>query len=136
MEIKLGDRVFAIPDECPLDSPKRSALRNDFRRHGPESFLTSRKLALYAGCVFEDLLVEGVVVVVVVVVEPVHPPGAGEDSHYSAEAINPGETPPAPEAELRQCLQNTSSEEALRAQEFGADTSPEEVLSQVGETQI
>ncbi len=63
MEIKLKDRMFIIPDDCPLDGPKKSTLRRNLQEHGAESFLTSRKLSPFAGCLTEELLVAGAVVV-------------------------------------------------------------------------
>jgi len=63
MEIKLKDRNFTIPDECPLDGPKKSTLRRNLQEHGAESFLTSRKLSPFAGCMVEELLEAGAEVV-------------------------------------------------------------------------
>ena len=63
MEIKLKDRNFTIPDECPLDGPKKSTLRRNLQEHGAESFLTSRKLSPFAGCLIEELVEAGAVVV-------------------------------------------------------------------------
>ncbi len=63
MEIKLKDRNFTIPDECPLDGPKKSTLRRNLQEHGAESFLTSRKLSPFAGCLIEELVAAGAVVV-------------------------------------------------------------------------
>ena len=63
MEIKLNDRMFTIPDECPLDGPKKSTLRRNLQEHGAESFLTSRKLSSFAGCLIEELVEAGAVVV-------------------------------------------------------------------------
>lgn len=64
MEIKLHDRNFTIPDECPLDGPKKSTLRRNLQEHGAESFLTSRKLSHFAGCLIDELVEAGAVVVV------------------------------------------------------------------------
>ena len=63
MEIKLNDRMFTIPDECPLDGPKKSTLRRNLQEHGAESFLTSRKLSPFAGCLNDELLEAGAEVV-------------------------------------------------------------------------
>ena len=63
MEIKLNDRMFTIPAECPLDGPKKSTLRRNLQEHGAESFLTSRKLSLFAGCMIDELVEAGAVVV-------------------------------------------------------------------------
>ena len=63
MEIKLNDRMFTIPDDCPLDGPKKSTLRRNLQEHGAESFLTSRKLGLFAGCLVDELIEAGAMVV-------------------------------------------------------------------------
>ncbi len=63
MEIQLKDRNFTIPDECPLDGPKKSTLRRNLQEHGAESFLTSRKLSPFAGCLIEELVAAGAVVI-------------------------------------------------------------------------
>ena len=63
MEIKLNDRMFTIPDDCPLDGPKKSTLRRNLQEHGAESFLTSRKLSPFAGCLTDELLKAGAEIV-------------------------------------------------------------------------
>ncbi len=63
MEIKLKDRTFTIPDDCPLDGPKKSTLRRNLQEHGAESFLTSRKLSPFAGCLTDELLKAGAEIV-------------------------------------------------------------------------
>ncbi len=63
MDIKLKDRMFTIPGECPLDGPKKSTLRRNLQEHGAESFLTSRKLSLFAGCMIDELVEAGAEVV-------------------------------------------------------------------------
>ena len=63
MEIRIGDRVFQVPDKCPTDSPRKRNLRRYLNRHGVESFLTSQSLAEYAGCVMDELAAAGAEVV-------------------------------------------------------------------------
>ncbi len=63
MEIKLGDRGFQIPDQCPGESPRRGTLKRNLKEHGPEAFLVSTKLKSFAGCVIEDLRKAGAEVV-------------------------------------------------------------------------
>ncbi len=63
MEIKFKDRTYTIPDECPTDGPKKSTLRRNLQEHGAESFLTSRKLSPFAGCLTDELLQAGAMVV-------------------------------------------------------------------------
>ena len=55
MEIKIGDRVYEVDDNCPVDSPRRSTLLRHLRDHGPESLLTSKKTSPYAACVWDKL---------------------------------------------------------------------------------
>ncbi len=55
MEIKIGDRTFQIPDACPTDGPNKRGLLVHPRDHGPESLLTSRKLAPYAQCILDEI---------------------------------------------------------------------------------
>ena len=55
--------MFTIPDDCPLDGPKKSTLRRNLQEHGAESFLTSRKLSPFSGCLIEELVEAGAVVV-------------------------------------------------------------------------
>ena len=56
MEIKLGKRVFDIPDKCPIKgTPRPSTLKRQLREHGVESFLTSDKLSQFAGCIADEL---------------------------------------------------------------------------------
>jgi hypothetical protein len=56
MEIKLGKRVFDIPETCPATrSPRKSTLKRQLKEHGVESFLTSDKLSRFAGCIANDL---------------------------------------------------------------------------------
>lgn len=59
MEIKFKDRTYTIPDECPTDGPKKSTLRRNLQKHGAESFLISRKLSPFAGCLTDELLKAG-----------------------------------------------------------------------------
>lgn len=63
MEIKFKDRTYTIPDECPTDGPKKSTLRRNFQEHGAESFLISRKLCPFAGCLTDELLKAGAEIV-------------------------------------------------------------------------
>ena len=63
MEIKINDRNFTIPDDCPMDGPKKSTLRRNLQEHGAESFLTSRKLSPFAGCLTDELLEAGAEIV-------------------------------------------------------------------------
>ena len=76
MDLKIGDRVYPIPDECPVDAPKKKVLRRHLRAHGPESFLTSKKLSPFAGCVSDELLREGA--------EVVEPEGSADSSDTAA----------------------------------------------------
>ena len=59
MEIKIGDRTFQVPDSCPTDAPNKRKLRRHVRDHGPESLLTSRKLAPFAQCVLDEMITAG-----------------------------------------------------------------------------
>ena len=59
MEIKIGDRVYEVPDSCPIDAPKRRRLVRHLRDHGPESLLTSKTLAPYSQCIFDEILEAG-----------------------------------------------------------------------------
>ena len=59
MEIKIGDRVYTISDACPSDRPRPATLRRNLREHGPESFVSSHKLARFASCVLDELFREG-----------------------------------------------------------------------------
>ncbi len=59
MEIKFKDRTYTISDECPTDGPKKSTLRRNLQEHGAESFLISRKLSPFAGCLTDELLKAG-----------------------------------------------------------------------------
>ena len=63
MEIKFKDRTYTIPDECPTDGPRKSTLRRNLQEHGAESFLISRKLSPFAGCLTDELLKAGAEVV-------------------------------------------------------------------------
>ena len=63
MEIKFKDRTYTIPDECPTDGPKKSTLRRNLQEHGAESFLISRKLSPFAGCLTDELLKAGAEIV-------------------------------------------------------------------------
>ncbi len=58
MEIKIGDRTFELPENCTVEVPTRAMLLQHLREHGPESFLTSKKLSRFAGCVKDELLEE------------------------------------------------------------------------------
>ena len=58
MEIKIGERTYEIPDNCSVEIPTRNVLLQHLRDHGPESFLTSKKLSKFAGCVKDELLQE------------------------------------------------------------------------------
>ena len=56
MEIKLSKRVIELSDSCPLEgSPRKSTLLRQLREHGPESFVTSKKLSQFAGCIPDEL---------------------------------------------------------------------------------
>ena len=91
MELKFGDRVFKAPDTCPSHSPSKRTLRRNIQEHGVESFLTSRKLSQFAGCVADELVQAGAEMV-----EPDSPlasqesapqaPGMPVDSQEPAEA--------------------------------------------------
>ncbi len=81
MEIKLNDRTFTIPDDCPMDGPKKSTLRRNLQEHGAEAFLTSRKLSPFAGCLTDELLEAGAEIV-----EP-------EDATGVSMALDKTETP-------------------------------------------
>ena len=59
MEIKIGERVFEVPDSCPIDAPKKRRLVRHLRDHGPESLLSSKTLAPYAQCVLTEILDAG-----------------------------------------------------------------------------
>ena len=59
MEIKIGERVFEVPDSCPIDAPKRRRLVRHLRDHGPESLLTSKTLAPYSQCIVDEILEAG-----------------------------------------------------------------------------
>lgn len=59
MEIKIGDRVFQLPDSCPTDPPKKRRLVRHLRDHGPESLLTSKILAPYSQCILDEILEAG-----------------------------------------------------------------------------
>ena len=59
MEIKISERVFEVPDFCPIDAPKRRRLVRHLRDHGPESLLTSKTLAPYSQCIVDEILEAG-----------------------------------------------------------------------------
>ena len=59
MEIKIGNRIFEVPDSCPIEGPKRRRLVRHLRDHGPESLLTSKTLAPYSQCVLSEILEAG-----------------------------------------------------------------------------
>lgn len=59
MEIKIGDRVYEVPDSCPIDAPKRRRLVRHLRDHGPESLMLSKELAPYAQCILDEILEAG-----------------------------------------------------------------------------
>ena len=59
MAIKIGERVFEVPDSCPIDGPTRRRLVRHLRDHGPESLLTSKTLAPYSQCVLTEILDAG-----------------------------------------------------------------------------
>ena len=59
MAIKIGERVFEVPDSCPIDGPTRRRLVRHLRDHGPESLLTSKTLAPYSQCVLSEILDAG-----------------------------------------------------------------------------
>lgn len=59
MEIRIGDRNFEAPDSCPIDAPQRRRLVRHLRDHGPESLLTSKTLAPYSQCIFNEILEAG-----------------------------------------------------------------------------
>ena len=56
MEIKLSKRVIELSDSCPIEgSPRKSTLLRQLREHGAESFITSKKLARFSGCIPDEL---------------------------------------------------------------------------------
>lgn len=59
MAIKIGERVFEVPDSCPIDGPTRRRLVRHLRDHGPKSLLTSKTLAPYSQCVLSEILDAG-----------------------------------------------------------------------------
>ena len=59
MEIKIGDRIYQVADDCPIDSPKRGILVRHLREHGPESLLASKKTAPFASCIWDKLAEAG-----------------------------------------------------------------------------
>ena len=63
MEIKFEGKHFQIPDACPIDAPRNRNLRRHLREHGLESLLASTKLSPFSGCVLDDLLEAGAVIV-------------------------------------------------------------------------
>ena len=78
MEIRIGDRIYQVADDCPVDSPKRATLIRHLREHGPESLLTSKKTAPFAACVFDRLTESGAQLV-----EPVEHVTTTEDSNLA-----------------------------------------------------
>ena len=60
MKVRIGDRIYEVPDSCPLDAPTTRVLKNHLKTHGIESLLTSQKLSPFAGCVDGILDQEGV----------------------------------------------------------------------------
>ena len=60
MELRLGQRIFQVPDRCMLDAPSKGTLIRDLREHGPEAFLASHKLGQFAPCLVEELKDRGV----------------------------------------------------------------------------
>jgi len=63
MEIKFEEKIFQIPDACPIDAPKNRVLKRHLREHGIESLLASKKLSEFSGCVLDELLEQGAVIV-------------------------------------------------------------------------
>lgn len=63
MEIKIEGRTYQIPDACPIEAPKKRVMRRHLRDHGAESFLTSKALSPFAGCIWDDLARAGAEVV-------------------------------------------------------------------------
>lgn len=51
MKVRIGDRIYEVPDSCPLDAPTTRVIKNHLKTHGLESLLTSQKLSPFAGCV-------------------------------------------------------------------------------------
>ena len=62
MKIRVGDRVFQIPDSC-TEGPKVPTLKRHLGQHGPESFVSSQKYGQFAPCIVEELKEAGAEVV-------------------------------------------------------------------------
>ena len=93
MEIKICDRVFQIPDACPIDAPKNRTLKRHLQEHGVESLLASKKLSQFSGCVLEELLEEGAEIVdptlsAQQVVSESKPSAAAVENHDNQENTN------------------------------------------------
>ena len=96
MEIRIGDRVYQVADDCPVEAPTKGRLLRHSREHGAESFLTSQKMSPYAGCIADRLLEAGAELVEPVMpAEPVideqctsAPEPRDESENHSAEQVD------------------------------------------------
>ena len=59
MNIKFGDKVFEVPDSCPINGPKKRRLIRHLDEHGLESLLTSKSLEPYSQCILNEILEAG-----------------------------------------------------------------------------
>ena len=63
MELRFQGKTYVLPEICPSTNRQKAKLRKDLSEHGPEAFLTSRKLSPFAGCVTDELVAAGAEVV-------------------------------------------------------------------------
>ncbi len=63
MIIRVGDRIYQIPDSCGTEGPKVPTLKRHLGQHGAESFVSSRKYGQFAPCIIEELKEAGAEVV-------------------------------------------------------------------------
>ena len=63
MIIRVGDRIYQIPDSCDTGGPKNQTLKRHLGQHGAESLLSSQKYGQFAPCIVEELKEAGAKVV-------------------------------------------------------------------------
>ena len=63
MIIRVGDRVYEVPDSCGTEGPKNQTLKRHLVRHGADSLLSSRKYGEFAPCIIKELKEAGAEVV-------------------------------------------------------------------------
>ena len=97
MEIRFEEKNFQIPDACPIDAPRNRNLRRHLREHGVESLLASKKLSQFSGCVLDDLLEAGAVIVESTVEARKEIPSSESVDHREAKLADSIELNPAKE---------------------------------------